>query len=521
MPTTTQTSKHFAIGLALILLAATAVRLYHVTDPPWGIAAWRDTNTRMIANNFAEGSMNLFVPRHDIRLRHQAVDESRVGMTELMVTPWLTSWLFRAFGESWWSGRVVPIVFSVAGVAMFALFLRRLFGGRLALVAAFILALSPYYWYFGRAHMPEAFALAMVAAALCFLDRYLVERRMRDFVLAIVTAALMLMAKPQLAGMTLPLAYLVWLRRGTSGLGDWRLYFLAALVAAPFFAYMAWTAHLARDAGQGFSGDWMYRHVELLSSRDYYRTLASGAWTSLTPVVVLLAVIGLFPAKGTEAPWFPHVLLSGSLTLFVLLPGSAILNAHYLIALAPPAALLAAFPIAAALERPRLAMVGVLALLVVAGWSLYTGYRLFVPVHRDLYVAGTWIRDNTPPESLVLASTPNPALLYFADRVGWPGWPPSEGRNPHTFDIEYVREIRDRGATIAAIPQPWFENAWYADFRGVRDYLYDNFYYLHAGEFAAFDLTRPADLTLPNSGIIQFGHPTARRYLRGSWGPDE
>lgn len=520
MPTTTQ-PKHFRLGLALILLAATAVRLYHVTDPPWGIAAWRDTNTRMVANNFAEGSMNLFVPRHDIRLRDQAVDESRVGMTELMVTPWLTAWMFRGFGESWWLGRVVPIAFSVAGVAFFALFLRRLYDARIALIAALILALSPYYWFFGRAHMPEAFALAMFFAALYFLDRYLLERRTRDFWSAIFTLALMLTGKPQYAGMAAAVVYLVWLRRNKSALIDGRLYGLAALALTPFILYMLWTSQLARATQQSFSGAWMYRYGALLLNGDYYRTVGSGAWTSLTPIVVVLAALGLMLARRSPAPWLPHIMLLGGLVLFVALPGSAVLNAHYLVVLVPPVALLAAFPITAALRRRRWAPVGIALLALVASASLYTGFRLFVPVHRDLYVAGTWIRENTPPNSRVVASTPNPALLYFADRVGWPGWLPSEGTNQHTFAADYVRDLRRRGATIAAIPQPWFESAWHSDFHGVRDFLYDNYYNLHAGPFAVFDLTRAADLTPPVSGVIDFGQSDARRFLRGNWGPDE
>ncbi|NIA14573.1 MAG: hypothetical protein GWP08_10880 [Nitrospiraceae bacterium] len=95
------------LGLGVLL------RLYHITAPPCDFLSWRDTQTLMVARNFYQESMNLFLPAVDWRTTDEVAARGLVGGTELMVVPYLTAILYHFFGIQFWVGRVVPIAFAV------------------------------------------------------------------------------------------------------------------------------------------------------------------------------------------------------------------------------------------------------------------------------------------------------------------------------------------------------------------------------------------------------------------------
>ena len=47
----------------LILLAALALRLWHITDPPWDYHNWRQTITLMVARDFARHGLPVLHPQ--------------------------------------------------------------------------------------------------------------------------------------------------------------------------------------------------------------------------------------------------------------------------------------------------------------------------------------------------------------------------------------------------------------------------------------------------------------------------
>jgi len=425
-------------ALGVLLLLGLALRLYHVTAPPYDFLSWRDTVTLMVARNFYEGEGNLFEPQVDFRVPEGAIDKGLVGGTELMVVPYLTSWMYCAFGTAHWVGRIVPIVFSLLGVLLFFLLVERFYGFPLAGTAALLLTVSPYYLYCGRCQMPESFAYAMSFGALLFYARWLDRPQWGRFVLAWLFALLMLLGKPHMGIMVVPMAYLTLARFGRRAFTDWRLYLFGLLVAAPFLLHLWWTHDvLAGQSEIALAGSWHFAHKRWLTDPAYYGKIAASIFlASITPVVFILAAAGLFVNGECKRTRLGAAWLVGALLLFVAIPGGAETNGYYQLILAAPMTMLAAKTLVFLGGRRSIfgyTGAGVLALAAV-GYSLFNAYRMYAPTNVSDYHCGTWIHENTPDDALVLTSTPNTATLYFADRVGWTSWEKGRGPRP-VFDL--------------------------------------------------------------------------------------
>ncbi len=507
--------------LAMLLLVSLATRLPGIGAPPVAYQGWRETDTLMIARNYARHDLHLFRPEVDRRSSMKMTTRGYIGGTELPVTPWLTAFVYRVAGETFWAGRVVPLAFALLGTALFFLLARRFLGTWPACAAALLLLLSPFHLYLGRVQMPESFAYAMAYGALFFLDRWCCLGRWRDYVAGIVFAALMLLGKPQLGVMAVPMAFLVLRRFGRHTFVNPRVYAFATLAGLPALLWVGYSFFIVLPrTGLSFAQPGLLSHAQMLTDSDYYLKMARSVfWQALTPGLALLAVAGLlFPGRGRT--WLGHAWLAGGLALFFALPGACDINSYYHMILAPPAALLAARLLALlGSNGAALRVVSAAVLLVTCAGSAWIGSALWTPRYLPDYHCGTWVREHTPPEARVMTSSASPVALYFADRIGWTSWARTYGVGA-SFKLNYLNEVRTLGATHLAIPDPNFDNAWLFQQYGLHDVLYDNFRCYKARDFTVFFLQEPADPRLPQ-GQLDFGTLAARPYLRGTWGPDQ
>lgn len=515
---------HFrhTILLAGILLLGLALRLYRVTAPPIDYLSWRDTQTLMVARNFYRTDMNILTPAVDWRTTYEVHPKGTVGGTEFMVVPFLTALVYHLFGIRFWVGRVVPIAFALLGTAYFHRLVARFYGPRCATISALLLTVSPYFLYCGRCHMPEPFVYAMSFAALYYYDKWFEDGANRTFAAAALFALLMALGKPQVGVMVIPMAFLTFHRFGWRAFAQKRLYLFAMLVGVPFAAYMYWTSHvIIPHTGISFSGTGAFNFKRWLTNPEYYAAIGKSVFLwSVTPLVCLLAAVGLFTCGCDPRRYFVHSWLAGALSLFVLMPGSCAPNGYYQLILEPPFAILAGLALSSRPARRLLSAPAIVLVAAAATCSLYIAARLYVPQYGSDYRCGAWIRENTPQDALVLTSAPSPACLYFADRVGWTCWQEHYGKGA-VFDRELIDKVRILGATVLAIPDARFDNAYYRDYDAVRDYLYDTWACHKGNGFTVFFMNQPADLSLPENGRVTFGLPESRKYLRGEWGPDQ
>lgn len=508
--------------LGSILLLGLGLRLYEINEPPDDYHCWRQSQTLMVAHSFHERDMNILHPRVYWRntVDEPVEPEGIAGGTELSVTPWLTAVLYKVFGTANWVGRVAPIFFSLAGLVFFFLFVERMAGLAGAASATFLLCISPMYLFFGRVQMPESFALACSFATLHCFNQWLKTRRTRHFLLALLACTLMLLGKPTMAFMALPLFFLVLLHLGSGFFREWRLYLFAAITGGIFLIF-TWYSFKVLSAVSG-----LVFYVPGLLSRDvlldgeFYQRMAESIWSRAVgwPLLVLALPALLLPLR--RAHFFPHAWLAGVLCFFVFAANGNLKNDYYQLVLAPPAACLAGLGVQRFLWHGALRW-AVPPLLAVAAWLLIplAAPMYADPVGENFRRAGEWLRENTPEDTLVLCSHPNPATLYFADRTGWTCW--YEHKGPIKFEGPTIAMARRRGASVLVVPDgDKLDNAYFENYRNTRDYLYEHYYCARGDNFAVFFVDVPPDLTPPEDGIIHFGSFDSRKYLRGRWGRD-
>ena len=511
-----------------ILLLGLALRLYHINQPPTDYHCWRQTQTLMVAKSFHERDLNPLHPR--VYWRNTTSDpvetEGIVGGTELQVTPWLTALLYKIFGTAYWVDRVFPIFFSLLGLAFFFLFTERMVGLAGAAAGTLLLCVSPMYLFFGRVHMPESFALAASFATFYYFERWLRTIENRSLFLAMLWCLLALLGKPTLALIALPLFFLVLLRYGSRFVFEWRLYLFGGVVGLLFLAY-AWYSFkvLGSVSGLMFYAPGLVDRG-MLYTREFYDQMRDSIWLRAVgwPLLLLALPALLLPFKRRD--FFPHVWVIAVLLFFALAARGNFKNDYYQLALAPPAAYLAGLGVQRFLWRGYLRYAVVPLVLAAAYASLLLAQPMYADAVGDgqktgenFLRAGQWIEQNTPEDALVVCAHPNPATLYFADRIGWTCWYEAKGNIP--FNKETLDRMIALGATVLVVPDgDKLDDAYFPNYRETRDHLYEN-YRCHRGDnYAVFLLDQPADLSLPESHRIVFGELEARKHLRGRWGKD-
>src|SRR5258706_848925 len=180
--------------LWLILLLALLLRAYHLAYPAWDYHNWRQTITLMVARDFA---------RHDFHVLHPQV--SWIGgdqpsapnsfSAEFSIQSILAALLYRLFGESDTTARLVVIAFSLLGICALYDLLNRRAGRMAARLGAFVYAVLPYHVFFGRVFMPDVPALSLALAGLAVLDRWTEDRTWGKLVGAALLTALAILQK--------------------------------------------------------------------------------------------------------------------------------------------------------------------------------------------------------------------------------------------------------------------------------------------------------------------------------------
>lgn len=522
----TSTVRHFKV-LACILLLAFLSRMPGLDDPPLGTLFWRQTQTLMVARNYARESMNIFRPEVNFRRIDEPTERGYVGGTELQVVPWLSALLYRLFGESFWAGRLPSILFSILGIAYFHRLAARWRNETCASLAALFLAVSPQYWILGRAHMPEAFVFCTSFAAVYYYDRWLRTSTHGAFSSAVVASALTLLGKPQFGVIALPLAAATFVRRGWKCMLDTRLYLFAVLPAIPTIAYL-WYSYrvITAETGLSFAQPDLLR-LGLVFDPEYHALVWGRVFSdSVGPIMSLAALAGLVmvPRRRASIEWTAYAWALSVVAFFLIMPGGNRANFYYQSMAIAPACFFAARAVCAlgALSRWRVPAIALSAAIVIQSLAL-AAPELRAPNGTQALACGRWLDENLPLNATVLTLTGDPGALYFADRIGWICWRQNNG-DPIERTVATVEKARTHGALAAAgVGEYALDNGQDHDrarLLPLSDHLNERYYCVRTADFVVYHLQRPADLTVPPEGI-QFGTPESRKYLRGAWGPNQ
>lgn len=176
--------------------------------------------------------------------------------------PVMTAYVYPLVGDWELAGQLWP--FALGLLVLFPLYglLRRIYDARVARVALFFYALSPYVARLSLEVRTEIPYLFFSVLALYFFQRGLDQRAVRDFFLAGITSGFAYLTRPEGIGLAAVGAIYVFYRAKSRG--GWRSCFAPAavlllgfvLLAAPYVAYLRWDTGgwaISRKAGLAFS----------------------------------------------------------------------------------------------------------------------------------------------------------------------------------------------------------------------------------------------------------------------------
>ncbi len=453
------------LWLIIALAAGFALRWQYVHLPMAEAHSWRQITNADIARNFTEQSANILYPQ----VSWGGPKDAYVSM-EFPLLQWLAGMLFHVFGVRELVCRVLAILFSLGTVGAIYALGTRLFGAPAGRGAAFLLAISPSFVFFGRAFISDTPMVFFTVAGMWGLVRYAQTGDRVAAWLGIAGITLACMVKIPAVLIFAPIGWLAWMDTERTGRAGFAAHFRALLnpiwiaaIAVPFAGTALWYWHgdtIFHRTGLGqaifhpsggyspevsmamgpIMGVSHWSTLNQLRDPEFYSTLLDRTYyLHLTPAGFALALVGLAigwtrPASRVVLVWLAAVLL------FILASaeGNRYHEFHQLPML-PPAALLfglAAFPAfdPAGLRLwtgsrlvPIAAGVVVLAVGLLGFDKSNVVYEFFRPDRLDLRMihAGQAVENRVPiTDPIVVVEYPqyganSPILLYRAHRKGW------------------------------------------------------------------------------------------------------
>src|SRR5206468_10445635 len=288
---------------AIVLwLLAVGVRLVLIDQPYVDYWSWRQSDVAAIARNFFEYGFRFGYPQID----WAGGSAGYVG-TEFPILPFLAAICYKFAGIHEWIGRSQSVIFFAISLPFFFLLVRGIFGSSAATWATFFYAFAPLNVFAGRSFMPDVPSLSLEIIGLYFFLCWLGDRKPAPLYLAAIAISLSILIKATSIVIAAPILYLVVADGADLGrvggchtLGSrsqrQRLQ-LAAFVAIAILPSVAWYWHADQIAER------YYPHhsfgaggVRLESFSWYWEIAQQTATSSLTPLLAMMALIGLFIA---------------------------------------------------------------------------------------------------------------------------------------------------------------------------------------------------------------------------------
>jgi len=402
---------------------AVAVRLILIDQPYVDHWSWRQSDVAAIARNFFEYGFRFGYPQID----WAGGSAGYVG-TEFPILPFLAAICYKFAGIQEWIGRSQSVIFFAISLPFLFLLVREIFDGTAAIWATFFYAFAPLNIFAGRSFMPDVPSLSLGIIGLYFFLRWLRDRKTAPFYLAAIAISLSILIKATSVVIAAPLAYILVGRLcQTPGVSQKRptMYRGIALFAAiTLLPAAAWYWHAHQIAERFYPHHFFGAGGVRLESFWWYWDIAQQtATSSLTPILAILALIGLFVApRGKFGCLFDWWL--AAVCLFVIAVGYGNRHPWYQLPLVPITAAFAGAS-CAFFESKISSRVAVVALSILLASSFAIVAFLYV---RPLYessaaqhrYAGLELNKITASDALVVAvDGGNPAIFYYAKRKGW------------------------------------------------------------------------------------------------------
>lgn len=399
---------------------------------------WRQTDTASIAHNFFVNGYKILYPQI-----YWGGSGPGYVETEFQLFPFITSVLYHFFGEQYWLGRLVSLVFSIlAWFFFYRLAVQVLGDTRKALWALFFLIFSPLYLRYSVEFMPEATVMFFYIAALYFFVTWLQSSNWRQLLFASISTALAILVKPTSIHIGLLFALLAFSTFGTKILRRWEIWAAMVVALAPGTMWYMHARNLYLTYGNTFGilsgGDSKFGNIEQFFHAQLYTRLILLDWKWVLGYgYILLFLAGLAMAWKNAQFRFVALGVIAVGIYYLLVPRYAQQEwgIQYHVYMIPFAALAVGLGVAwirgtfIGINRIAILWLSAIVSLVVTG-MLFRHMLSFG--ESPLAQCGTSVKEVTPATARIIVSTtsyaldngvPNnyqePQIFFYSQRSGW------------------------------------------------------------------------------------------------------
>ena len=414
--------------MALWLLAV-GVRVILINQAYVDHWSWRQSDVAAIARNFFEHGFHFGYPQID-----WAGDSGGYVGTEFPILPFLAAICYKFAGIHEWIGRSQSVVFFAISLPFFFLLVREIFGGAAANWATFFYAFAPLNVFAGRSFMPDVPSLSLGIIGLYFFLRWVRHLNPVQFYLSAIAISLSILIKATSIVIAAPLLYLVVAegadlssaqpRDVRGSLSQRQRLQLMAFVAISILPSVAWYWHAHQIAERFYPHHFFGAGGVRLEHFSWYWDIArQTATSSLTPVLAITALIGLFVApRGKYGGLFDWWL--AAMCLFVVAVGYGNRHPWYQLPLVPIAAAFAGAACAFLGSKISSRAVAATLQILLASSFAILAFLYVRPLYESsgaqLRKAGLELNKITTRDALIVAAdTGNPTIFYYAERKGW------------------------------------------------------------------------------------------------------
>lgn len=425
--------------LALILVFAFLVRLYHFSAPVADWHSWRQADTSAVSRNFIQSGFDLLHPRFDdiSNVPSKLDNPDGYRFVEFPLYNLFQAGLYKLFGiftiEEW--GRLVSIFASLSSLIVLYLLMKKYVNVRAGLLTAFFYAFIPYNIYYGRTILPDTSMVAATLAAIYFFDLWIDSTKQmkssnpaywKFFSIAIVFSAAALLLKPYAIFFFMPMLYLAWKRFGFQIFTSWQLMLFATLSLAPLLLWREWILQYPEGIP---SNTWLLNGNGIRFRPAFFRWIVYERIIKLISGYggVILLMCGVYTAWKTKYfMLFASFALGSALYISVFATGN-VQHDYYQILIMPTLAIflgLGADLLLSVFEQRRKSIIGIGLVSGITILSFYFSWQIvkgYFYINNPLIIeAGKVVDDRTPQDARVIALYGgDTAFLYQTKRKGW------------------------------------------------------------------------------------------------------
>jgi 4-amino-4-deoxy-L-arabinose transferase-like glycosyltransferase len=453
----------------LLWILAVAVRLVLIDQPYIDHWSWRESDVAAIARNFFERGFHFGYPQID-----WAANSAGYVGTEFPILPFLAAICYKFTGIHEWIGRSQSVIFFAISLPFFFLLVRETFDSVAAIWATFFYAFVPLNVFAGRSFMPDVPSLSLGIIGLYLFLRSARDPKPASFYLSAIAISLSILIKATSVVIAAPLLYIFVGRLcQTPGVSQKRptIYRAIAFAAIALLPSVAWYWHAHQIAQRYYPHHFFGAGGVRLESFSWYWEIArQTATSSLTPLLAIMALIGLFVAPrrkyGCLFDWWLVAMV-----LFVAVVGYGNRHPWYQLPFVPIAAAFAGAACAffGSKISSRVATV-TLSILLAGSFAILAALYvrpLYESTAAQLRNAGLELNKLAASDALIVAvDGGNPTIFYYAKRKGWHflermGIYDGNPKNSQQA-IADLERLRRQGAThfVLTTPRFWWLNSY-------------------------------------------------------------